>query len=381
MIKLLFLTRSLNYGGAQRQLATLAKSLDKRRFRVTVLSFYAGGPFADDLERNGVRVLSLGKRGRWDVLPFLSRLVSQAKRIRPDVVHGYLDTSNLLVLFLKLFLPCTRVIWGVRVSNMNLSYYDWLPRVTFRLERWLARFPDRLIVNSEAGRSHFAANGYPAAKMVVVPNGIDTSLFRPDLAARSRVRAEWAVAENEKLVATVGRLDPMKDHANFLAAAAIMARERPETKFVCVGTGPRRYEQALRRRASELSISEKIIWAGERHDIADVYNACDLLVSSSAWGEGFSNVIGEAMACGVPCVVTAVGDSALIVGSTGEVVPPGNPEALAAAVTSVLALDGARLGQAARDRIVENFSVQQLVQRTEAELMALMVDDERPKQQ
>jgi glycosyltransferase involved in cell wall biosynthesis len=204
--------------------------------------------------------------------------------------------------------------------------------------------------------------------MVVISNGIDTERFQPDSEAGAKVRAEWGVSENTILIGLVGRLDPMKDHPTFLKAAALLSEERQDVRFVCVGVGEETYAKELYQLTNKLGILEQVIWAGGRSDMPKVYNALNIASSSSSYGEGFANVIGEAMACGVPCVVTDVGDSAWIVGDTGIVVPPKNPEALAAGWNSLLNLavtDQVALAEKARKTIVENFSLRNLVQKTE----------------
>ncbi len=368
-IKLAFLVRSLDYGGAQRQLITLAKALDKNRFDVCVISFYSGQPLEKELANSGVRFVSLAKRGRWDVIGFLLRLIHHVRAIRPDVLHGYLDIPNLLALLLRLFVHA-RVVWGIRAAEIELRQYDWLLRLASQLERLFARWADLIIVNSIASYEHHVARGFPATKMVIVPNGIDTNVFKPDREAGARVRTEWGIDANTKLIGTVGRLDPVKDLPVFLQAAAIVAGKRNDVRFVCVGSGPASFVLKLQNLANDLGIADLLFWPGARADINAVYNALDVFCSSSQ-GESFSNAIAEAMACGVPCVVTDVGDSASIVGQCAVVVPPRNPEALAEGLISMLETDRREIEQPARMRIVENFSVEKMVKLTEESIASL----------
>ena len=130
-----------------------------------------------------------------------------------------------------------KIVWGIRCAHMDFNQYDWLAWVEFKLNCWLSIFPDAIIANSHVGREYHVALGYPAEKTVVIPNGIDTERFCPDPLARSRVRAEWGINEQEKLIGLVGRLDPMKDHPVFIEAAALLAKKRSEVRFVCVGGG------------------------------------------------------------------------------------------------------------------------------------------------
>lgn len=368
---ILFLARSLDRGGAERQLVVLARGLARRGYSVSVAVFFSGGAYETELAESDVCLINLNKQGRWDILPFLNRLVSLIRKERPTVLHSYLCVSNILTAALKPLFSNTRIVWGVRASNMDLSRYDWLSRVAYALERRLARFPDRIIANSYAGMRHAVANDFPEDRIIVIHNGIDTDYFRPYPEGRRQVRAAWGLVEDEILVGFVARLDPMKDHPTFLEAASSVARERQDVRFVCVGEGLATYVDALKQQASTLGLTNRIIWAGARDDMSAVYSALDIASSSSFFGEGFSNTIAEAMACGVPCVVTDVGDSAPIVGDTGSVIPPGDHSALAAAIRRLINLSAEERkarGEACRTRIVSEFGIDKLIQRTEQAL-------------
>jgi glycosyltransferase involved in cell wall biosynthesis len=208
----------------------------------------------------------------------------------------------------------------------------------------------------------------------VVPNGIDTERFRPDPAARLRQRATWGVAADEPVVGLVGRLDPMKDHATAVRAAAALVAREPRLRLVFVGEGPAAYVNEVRALASSLGVGGLVTWAPATRDVAAVYNGFDVLALCSAFGEGFPNAVGEAMGCGVPCAVTDVGDAAWVVGDTGFVAPVG--DAAAVARSWAAALDARRadpaLGARCRARIVTEFSVPALVRRTLAALDGVM---------
>ena len=370
--RVVFIIRDLNYGGAQRQLVTLVKAMDKESFDVTLLYFYSGGLLLKDLKDSGCRIICLEKQERWDVLGFFWRFFHHLKRINPDVLHGYLGESNIVTMFLKPFFPSTRIIWGIRESNIPPGRYGLLGRLLSQLQRFLSSFTDLIIVNSHAGKDYCLSHGFAPDKMVVISNGIDTERFQPDSEAGAKVRSEWGISEKIILIGLVGRLDPMKDHPTFLKAAALVCKEREDVHFVCVGIGPQHYTLELQQLTNEFGISEKVIWAGGRSDMPTVYNALNIASSSSSYGEGFANVIGEAMACGIPCLVTDVGDSARIVGNTGIVVPPRDPAALMSGWCSLIALtplERVVLGERVRDRIVENFSIRKLVETIEFCLM------------
>lgn len=372
--RVLFLTRSLGRGGAERQLVALANELQGSGWEIAVACFYTGGAFQADLERSGVRVIDLKKRGRWDLPGFLWRLLRVFRQYDPDVVHGSLPVANMLALLARVMRRDVFVVWGVRASNVDLSSYDWLSRLTFWASCRLARYADRIIANSQAGADYHVACGYSAGRIAVVPNGVDTERFRFDAEGRGRLRREWRVSDYATLVGLVGRLDPMKDHATFLAAAARLAARDPYWHFVCVGDGCAEYLARLYKLTDASGLAGRLTWVGARDDMRSVYSALDIAVSSSSFGEGFPNVVAEAMACERPCVVTDVGDSALIVGKCGLVVPPRNPAALAAAIQQLTeASEGAgiSLGVLGRERITHQFNLEQLSSRSKALLWEL----------
>ncbi|GMV51492.1 MAG: D-inositol-3-phosphate glycosyltransferase [Nitrospirae bacterium] len=365
-MKVLFLTRALNVGGAERQLVVLARGLRKRGHEVAVAVFYPGGLLEAELKDVGIPILSLAKRGRWDLVGFVLRLIQMTRRYRPDVLHSYI--SNLVTVVVQPFLTSTKIVWGVRSSYMDFSRYDWLFRVSYGLACRLSHSADLIIANSHAGRRGHVADGYPADKMVVIPNGIDIERFRPSPEARVRIRGEWGLSEDALLIGMVGRLDPMKDVETFLSAAAAVASTRHAVHFVCVGDGHPEYKAVLQEQARTLGLADRVRWTGTRTDVADVYSALDLLVNCS-YGEGFSNVIGEAMACGIPCIATDVGDSGVVLGSLGEVVEPKNVESLVQGIERLLRRRPAPAQ--IRQRIIDHFSLDALVLNTERELLAL----------
>jgi len=363
MIKVVFIIRSLDCGGAERQLLTLANALDRKYFEPTILTFYSGGPYERHVSDN-VRLISLNKSGRWDAIGFLVRLVCELRRLRPDVIHSYADIPNILSLLVKHFTGRPAVVWGIRMAFHDVASYDWLHRVAFRLERKLARFPDRIIVNSHAGHRCFRARGYHPARLITINNGFDSGHFQPKPEARRRIRAEWGLAPDQIVIGLVARMKPIKDHPTFLRAAALVKGAYPNVRFVCVGNGPESYRQALLDLVDQLKLGDRITWTGLHTNMADIYNAIDVNVLSSI-SEGCPNVVGEAMACGVPCVVTDVGDAASLVGDTGFICPPENPEALAATLIKCIDADRVSLGIKARRRIEKSWSISRLVESTE----------------
>lgn len=367
MSRVVLLARKLDQGGAERQIVALAKALKERGRDVHVVLFYFGGVFDGELAAAGVPVHFVGKRGRWDVVGFLVRLALILRRLRPVTVYSFLDLPNILAALLRPAVGRPRLVWSIRAAGMEMRHYDWLSRLVPRLEAGLSRTADVVVANSHAGSAWAVSRGFPAARMAVVENGIDTIRFHPDPKGRAEVRNEWKVNANNRLIGLVARLDAMKDHRNFLQACALLAARRNDLRFVCVGGGASSYRAELEEFAGHVGIADRLIWAGARQDMPAVYCAMDIACSCSAFGEGFSNAVGEAMACGVACVVTDVGDSARIVGEIGEVAPPRNADAFAGALDRMLARleEDAAIGCKARTRIVDEFSVERMVLRTE----------------
>lgn len=363
--KLVFLIRSLHLGGAERQLVTLAKSLHARGRPVCVVLFYNEGVLRKDLDAAGVPVFAANKKHRWDFGGFLKRMIHILRTEQPDVLHAYLTTSNILAALLKPLLPKVRIVWGIRASNMNLDYYDRFVRFTNWLESRLSGIPDLMIANSHAGRSHCLQIGFPVEKIKVIPNGIDTERFQPNKSAGRAMRQKWQIEDGTKIIGLAARIDPIKDHTTFLQAASVLLKSRKGIGFVCVGKGAEDYTNQLKTLCSDLGIVEHIHWVGAVLEMEDAYNAFDIATLTSYGGEGFPNVVGEAMACETPCVVTDSGDAAWVVGETGAVVPPQSPEALASAWGEMLDADVQALGSAARARILENYSITRLVTETE----------------
>ena len=332
------------------------------------MTFYRGGVYENEFNNTNVRLLCLEKKGRWDLLPFLIRLVRVLRLESPKVIYSFLGVSNILAVVMRPAFKSGRIIWSIRASNMDLKQYDRLSRWSYWLECRLARFSDLIIANSHAGMKFAVENGFPKEKITIIPNGIDTKHFDIDEATDNALREKWGIAGDERIIGVVGRIDPMKGIPTFLKAATLIRKYNLPVRFVWVGTGETTYEKSMHQLASQLGLDDLLVWAGPHTDMVAVYNAFDIASSTSSYGEGFPNVLGEAMACGIPCVVTDVGDSAVVVGDTGMVVAPQDSKALADAWGNMLSLDNAQLGEKgidARNRVVKEFSVNVLIKNTE----------------
>jgi glycosyltransferase involved in cell wall biosynthesis len=362
-------TRALDFGGAERQLVQLANGLAQRGHRITVITFYPGSAFDSALHQPNPALVVLGKRSRWDFLGFFWRFARRMSALDPDVIYAFLPVPNILAILARTLVNRrAAVVCGVRGTQLEVARYDWLERLTIRLQPWILRSSDLVIANSVTGADWLQRTGLAESRVAVVRNGIDTEAIRP-ATPDERIVARRCLGCEPKafVVAVVARIDPMKDHATFLQAFALASASQPEMQALIVGDGPSGHVAELREQAGSLSIAGRLIWTAARYDVAAVYHAADLVCLPSAFGEGFSNVLAEAMSAGLPCVATAVGDSAAVLGPFGWIVPARDPLAMAGAL-----LDAARAGtQEASDgsqrrrRVIERFGIEQMIVSTE----------------
>jgi glycosyltransferase involved in cell wall biosynthesis len=250
---------------------------------------------------------------------------------------------------------------------MDLSRYDAVTAWSYRIERFLSKFADGVISNSRAGADIYKTRVH-SSKVCVIPNGIDTDIFHPEKGVLEPLRDKLGIAPETKLVGLVARVDPMKDHETFLRTVVIVNAQQPDVQFVCIAANiDSPGATALKKLSFELGIEKCMHWAGPFEDMSCVYPTLDVVVLTSICGEGFPNVVAEAMACGVPCVVTDVGDAAVVVGDSGVVVPIGDADALASEVSNMLARvhDGREaLSSEVSDRVNAHFSRAKLMQRS-----------------
>jgi glycosyltransferase involved in cell wall biosynthesis len=370
IVKVLFFIRALTVGGSERQLAILARGLALRGHDVAIAVLYTGGSLEALLQDSPIRILSLAKAGRWHMAAPLAKLFRLFLTERPDVIYAFLPMQTTLAALLLPPFSKTRLVFGLRSGMMDTSRYDRLQALAYKSEAWLSRRADFIIANAEAIRADAVARGLPADRITVVPNGIDTATMAPDRAAGLAQRRIWGIDEQAFVVGMVARLDPMKDHPTFLAAAARFAQDHSDAMFVCVGDGPVDYRNELIARGQSLGLEKRILWAGELGNLHAVYNAFDVATLSSSFGEGFPNVVAEAMSCGIPVAATDLGDVRTIIEAFGEVVQPQRPEQLALAWARLrqrLAQEPS-LPADARNAIVTRFSIDQMVRRSEMAL-------------
>lgn len=359
----------LNPGGAEMMLFKLLSAMDRVVFKPEVISLTGMGPLAERIQALDITVRALGmRRGVPNPLSLL-RLAVWLRRSKPDVIQTWMYHADLIGGIAAKLVGGIPVIWGIRHSNLDPQGSKrktiWTANACARLSNWL---PTQIVCCSEASLPVHAALGYATRKMCVIPNGFDLDVFRPDPSARRSVRAELGIPEDTLLIGMFARFHAQKDHRNFVEAAALLHAHHPDIHFLLCGDGITWGNRVLSGWIVTASIHEHCHLLGPREDIPRLAAALDI-ASSSSFGEGFPNVVGEAMSCGVPCVVTDVGDSDRIVGTTGRIVAAKDPEALAMAWKEMIALgeEGRRrLGVAARKRVMDRFELSKIVKKYEA---------------
>jgi glycosyltransferase involved in cell wall biosynthesis len=358
----------LNIGGAETMLCKLLSEMDNKGFSQAVISLMEGGTLKEKIESYNIPVHSLGMKQGIPSLRSIWDLKKLICKLKPDLIQGWMYHGNLAASLARFLYGQDKVklLWNVRASMSNFE--KRLTYAVINLGARLSKYADRVIYNSFTSQREHRILNYDTNNSTVIPNGFETELFKPDSMARSYIRKELGLQDHTFLVGRIARYHPVKGHVTFLEAAAKLLKKKPDIFFLLAGRGINSCNQQLQKIIDENDLKERVLLLDERNDIPRLTAALDIAVSSSAGTESFSNVLGEAMSCGIPCVVTDIGDSSIIVGDTGRVVPPQDAYSLACAIESLMN-EGPeelnRLGKASRDKIINNFSLQTIARQYE----------------
>lgn len=363
-MKVLHVITGLGEGGAEAVLTRLCEGDTANSH--TVVSLLDRGKYAPRLEAAGVRVHTLGMSRGPVTVNGLVQLWRLLRRERPQVVQTWLYHADLIGGIAARLAGNRRVFWNLRNTAM-------VPSRTTRLVARLCAVlsyvvPLRIIACASRAQEEHARIGYSRRRMRTIPNGYDLDSIKFDPDARERVRLDLGVPNDRTLIGYVARFDPQKDHASLLRALGEVKRRGMDFHCVLVGRDLTTDNRAIAELLAAEELTSMVTLYGPAKDVVPVMSALDLHVMASAFGEGFPNVLAEAMACGTPCVTTDVGDAAMIVGDHGWVVPPSRADLLAAAVTAALECktDGSRwaaLRTDVRQSIEQRFSVEAMVGR------------------
>ncbi|MCC5790829.1 MAG: glycosyltransferase [Opitutales bacterium] len=364
----LFLSRWGN-GGAERQFSLLAKGLAGRGHEVVVLSVLPGGLHWDALENSeGVsrHALYPSSTNTQVTLPTLLGGIRRLRRFlhkeKFEILYSALVTGNFMAAWANPPSSPTKLVWGIRNSVVEGS---WQKHFLYFLSNPLRQRPDMVICNSRAGQTFAKDRGLWSAPSKIVPNGIDTERFQPDLRQRQALRKELKIAETDFVIAAIARLTPMKDHPTLLRAVAMARKSYPQIRLVCAGEGSAPYKKTLQKISHALDLQNAVLWIPPTPEPQKLHQMADLFCSTSSRGEGLSNSLAEAMACDIPVIATRTGDHRTLVEGAGKLVPPSDPIALAEAIKCSLQQHNSDNCPHGRERILSGYSLEKMISRTE----------------
>jgi glycosyltransferase involved in cell wall biosynthesis len=376
-MKVLHIITSLSRGGAEHMLYKLLGSMDRKRFDPVVVSMIPGGIYAEKIAALGVPVHTLGMRAGIPIPWAFLRLRQLVREIDPDVVHGWMYHAAFIALLAAQGRP---VIVAIRNGLSDIGQEKFLTRQVISGLGRISSGAAGICYNSRLSQQQHEAAGYDGSWAQVIPNGFDCTLLQPAPGMRTTLRAILTLAPDDFVIGHLGRYHPVKDHHTLLVAFSLLFGDYPKAYLVMAGSRVNAANAALGNEIAALGLEGRVHLLGERDDVPDLINVFDVLANSSL-SEAFPNVLGEAMACAVPCVATNVGDSAFIIHDTGTVVPPGDPKALAAALARMADMNfagRAAMGARARARIVEHFSLDRIA-KDQASLYEKVLMERRAK--
>lgn len=358
-IRVLHVIPELRRGGAELALVRLLEGMDPSRFENVVLSLTDAGALGEKIKAAGVALHTLNSHGGVPGFFSLLRALQVARQFNPDILQSWLYLGDFWAFLLNLFLRRPRVVWNIRCSDAFQMTSSLKTRFIFRLNAFFSGFTYSIIGNSQAGIAFHQAHGYHSLRWKYIPNGFELSPANTE-------NPNVALPEGQFLIGTVSKFHHLKDYETLIKAAHIFLREHADAHLVLVGSGFVSTNTRLLSLLEGMDL-KRVHLLGEQEKTAPILKKLSLFTLTSI-SEGFPNALGEAMSAGLPCVATRVGAIPEMLGATGVVVPVRNPEALAAGWEEMYALDSSKrkeLGQAARQRIQEKFSLSGMVKEYE----------------
>lgn len=355
-MKIAHLITGLGMGGAERQLKALITDPEKYSLEHVVISLKDRGVIGKQIAgQPGVYLycLNLHKSiaGFWELYKIL-------RKEKPDVLQTWLYHADFLGLIVGKLARVPRIVWNIRCSNMDLSRYSRRTAFIVKILKFLSRFPDAIVTNSKAGQKFHTSLGYTPKRWVLIPNGIDTDSFQSNPTAGVKLRRSLGIPEKALVIGMLARVDPMKDHLTFLKAMEALSQTHENLYCIVAGKGT--------KSASWSVIPPRLLRLGIWRNVPEFLNSLDIFVLSSAFGEGFPNVIGEAMACEIPIIATDVGDAADLVRTPTQIIPPRNVGQLTLALERLLALslrERKAIGQENREQVINSYSLSTMRQK------------------
>lgn len=358
-MKILHIITGLNTGGAERMLEKLI-NVDQEGIQHVVISLLDKGTIGNALEINGTPVYEIGLTNSISTWKAVFSIWKYMINEKPDIIQAWMYHGNVAASFCKfIYRMKLPVVHNVRHSLYDLKHEKIITQLVIKINGLVSRDADALIYNSDISRIQHENYGFYKKRSFTIPNGFDTLKFVSNLDYKEIIRGELGIPQGAFVFLQLGRNHPMKGHQIFLKAAREIILNNYNVYFVIVGRGVDT-DKKLCDYIQENDLKDRVLLLAERSDIEILWNAADIAVLSSLWGEGFPNVIGEAMACEKPAIVTDVGDAAHVVGDTGIIIPSDSVEYLSIAMNSFLIKSKSEirmLGENARKRIVQNFDI------------------------
>lgn len=356
-----FITGLLS-GGAEAMLVKVVLQARHLGVEPVVVSLLQGGLQTERLRAAGVELIELGRSRDWSGIFALPSILRCGRQVRADLFQGWMYHGNVMASLARTVSSApVPVVWNVRQTLAKRSDEILRTRAVIRFSEFFAKASQAIIYNAaRAASDHERLLSYPASRRVIIGNGFDCDEFRPNPAARAEMRQRWSVQPDTILIGRVARWHAMKDTPTLLDAFGRLAESDPRLTLALVGRGMDHANEDLAGLVARHALNGRVLLCGEQPDMPRVTSAFDVAVSSSSHGEAFPNVLGEAMACGIPTVATDVGASAEILGDASRIATPSDPASLARALSRVLALspaERAALGAADRERVRTHFSL------------------------
>jgi glycosyltransferase involved in cell wall biosynthesis len=365
--KVLHIISGLDTGGAEMMLYKLIVQSSRQGIDSKIISIKKLGPMAKKIEEVGIEVdtLNIGK-SFWHTLISLPLLIWKTKKFQPHVIQGWMYHGNLFATISSLCVSSPVILcWNIRQTLYDIKREKIFTRWTIWICKILSKVPNHILYNSSLSAQQHEGYGYSENRRTIIFNGFETEEFKPNIQLKSEVKKELNI-KTRYVVGHIARFHPKKDHKTFISAAKKVVDEIEDVTFVLIGRNVLYSTNTLAQYVKQLGVEAKVQLLGERTDIARVLTAMDVVVSSSGWGEGFSNVIGEAMAAGSLCVVTDIGEAKDIVGNIGIVVPPYSVDAISKGVIQFLKYsDEVRddISRRGRERIIEEYSIDKIAEK------------------
>ena len=368
-MKIVHIISGLPTGGAEMMLYKFLSVIDRNIFEPVVISLTDYGSLGNNIKKLNIPVYKMEMSAGFPNPIKLWRFIRLIRKINPELIQGWMYHGNLAALLAKWVLSKhAHLLWNIRHTPDDLKKEKCTTARVIRLGAKFSSHPHRIIYNSKVSEQKHELLGYDNKNKSIIPNGFNCEQFKPFDDAKSKLRHSLGLKKDTLLIGLVARYHLMKDHIGFLHSAGKLNKTYPEIHFVLVGQGVDKNNHLLIKLIEDLKIRRNTHLLGKRMDVDEITAGLDIACSSSSWGESFSNAIGEAMACGVPCIVTDVGDSARIVGESGIVVKPGDRKAFTDAMIRLIKMSSEErrgLGKLARNRIIKYFSLDLVVKKYE----------------